>query len=48
MTPPHAIDADRFIAGHVELVPSGPLQTQVEPETAARPIKSSASLEPAP
>jgi hypothetical protein len=33
MTPPYAIDADRFIAGHFELVLSGPLQTQVELET---------------
>jgi AcrR family transcriptional regulator len=36
----HSIDADRFIADHVELVLSGLLRTQPEPTRKARPIKS--------
>lgn len=36
----HSIDAERFIADHVELVLSGLLQTRLEPAHKARPIKS--------
>ncbi len=37
---PHSIDAEKFIADHVELVLSGLLQTQLKPLRKARPIKS--------
>ena len=39
---PHAIDASKFIADHVELVLSGLLQAPAKPARAARPIKSAA------
>jgi AcrR family transcriptional regulator len=37
---PHAIDAEKFIADHVELVLAGLLQNEIKPEPATRPIKS--------
>ena len=37
---PHSIDAEKFIADHVELVLSGLLQTQLKPLRKTRPIKS--------
>ncbi len=36
----HSIDAEKFIADHVELVLSGLLQTQGKPRRVPRPIKS--------
>ena len=36
----HAIDAEKFIADHVELVLAGLLRTQVKPRRNTRPIKS--------
>jgi AcrR family transcriptional regulator len=39
---PHAIDASKFIADHVELVLSGLLQAPAKTPRAARPIKSAA------
>jgi AcrR family transcriptional regulator len=36
----HSIDAEKFIADHVELVLSGLLQTPAKPRHLARPIKS--------
>jgi hypothetical protein len=36
----HSIDADKFIADHVELVLSGLLRAPAKPERGTRPIKS--------
>jgi len=36
----HAIDAEKFIADHVELVLAGLLRTQLKPRRNTRPIKS--------